>query len=114
MTVPVQAGLADVTVTSASEVNLLTAATGGTVGFSTVKQWSLVVTTNQDITVRVYKQAGPNAGLVIVSGLTDTATSSAPYVAEWYGEANTAIRVTAQASAATATVDCDFRGVGSD
>jgi len=114
MTVPVQAGLADVTVTSGAEADLLTAASGGLVGIATVKQWSLVVTTDQDITVRIYKQAGPNAAASIVSDLTSSVTSSAPLVIEWYGEANNRIRVTAQASAATATVDCDFRGVGSD
>lgn len=113
MTVPVQAGRSGVSVTSGAEVDLLTAATGGAVGIATVKQWSLVVETTQDITVRVYKQAGANAGLALVDDLTSTATSAAPLVVEWYGEANSAIRVTGQAASTTASVNCDFRGVGS-
>lgn len=113
MTVPVQAGRASVSVASGSETDLLTSASGGLIGIATVKQWSLTVTTNQDITVRVYKAAGPNADAVIVGDLTSSVTSAAPLIIEWYGEASNMIRVTGQAAAATATVNCDFRGVGS-
>lgn len=107
----VQAGLAGVSVSSAGEVDILTASPG-LIGIGRVTQWSLVVKTTEDITVRVYKAAGPNADAVIVTDLTSPATSAAPLVVEWYGEANYQLRVTAQAAAATASVNCDFRGVG--
>lgn len=107
----VQAGLPSVSVSSAGEVDLLVASPG-LIGVGRVTQWSLVVKTTQDITVRVYKAAGPNADAVIVADLTTAVTSAAPLIVEWYGEANYQMRVTGQAAAATATVNCDFRGVG--
>jgi hypothetical protein len=107
----VQAGLAAVSVTSGAEADLLIA-DPGLVGIGRVTQWSLVVETTQDITVRVYKAAGPNADAVIVSDLTSLVTASAPLIIEWYGEANYQMRVTGQAASATASVNCDFRGVG--
>lgn len=107
----VQAGLAAVAVTSGAEADLLIASPG-LIGIGRVTQWSLVVETDQDITVRVYKAAGPNADAVIVTSLTTAVTSATPLVIEWYGEANYQMRVTGQASAATAAVNCDFRGVG--
>ena len=112
MTVPVRAGRASVSVTSGAEVDLLSDDADG-VGMATVKQWALSVSTNNDITLRVYKAVGGNVGLVLVSGLTTTATSAVPKLIEWWAEACQRIRVTGQATGATATVNCDFFVTGS-
>lgn len=107
----VQAGLPGVAVTSGAEVDLLIASPG-LIGIGRVTQWSLVVETTENITVRVYKAAGPNADAVIVTSLTTTVGAATPLIVEWYGEANYQMRVTGQAAAAPASVNCDFRGVG--
>ena len=93
-----------------AEVDLLTTGTAG-VALANASRWSLVLTTDQGVSVRVYKAAGNNAGLAILTDLTTTATSSAPFVVEFDGEANQRIRVTAQAVGTTAAVNCDFRAV---
>ena len=115
MSVVVTAGVSAAAVTSGAEVNLLTAGVAITVALALqprVRCWSLVVSTSQDITLRVYKRAGVNAGLRILSSLTQTVTSAAPLVIEFDGEANIGIMVTGQASSTTAAVNCDFRAVG--
>jgi hypothetical protein len=106
----VTGGVSAVAVTSGAEVNLLSLASGtaGELGIKGMRQWALTVTTDQDITVRVYKRAGSNVGECIVSGLTTTATSAAPLIIEQANNAAPAIRVTARAAVATATVNCDF------
>ena len=118
MSVVIDAGCASRSVTSAAEVDLLGVSVAGTPTFSAsgvaianASRWSLTVATTQDVTVRVYKAAGANAGLVILSDLTATVTSAAPLVVEFDGEANQRIRVTAQAVSSTAAVNCDFRAV---
>jgi len=108
----VTGGVSAVAVTSGAEVNLLSLSSGtaGELGTKVVRQWALAVSTDHDVTVRVYKRVGPNAGEVIVSGLTSTATSSAPLIIEQANSVTYAIRVTAQASSTTAAVNCDFYG----
>lgn len=114
MSIIVQAGCSARAVTSAAEVDLLgqgsTFSTAG-VALAGASKWSLAVSSDQDVTVRVYKAAGPNAGLTIVSDLTGVVTSSGPVLIECEGESNAAMRVTAQASSTTAAVNCDFRAV---
>lgn len=113
-TITIQAGCSARAVTSASQVDLLgqgtTFSTAG-VALAGAQKWSLTVSTDQDVTVRVSKAAGPNAGLIVLSDLTTVVTSATPLTIEFEGEANQRIRVTAQAAAATAAVNCDFRAV---
>jgi len=106
----VTGGVSAVTVTSGAEVNLLSLASGtaGELGTKVVRQWALSVSTNNEITVRVYKRVGPNVAEVLVSGLTSTVTSATPLIIEQANNAAPAIRVTAQASSTTAAVNCDF------
>lgn len=108
----VTGGVSAVAVTSTAEVNLLSlsAGTTGELGTKVVRQWALAVSTNQDITVRVYKRVGPNVAEIIVSGLTSSVTSATPLLIEQANSATYAIRVTAQAASATAAVNCDFYG----
>jgi hypothetical protein len=101
------AGLGSLTVTSGAAVDLLSSSTSG-IPVAHVRSWSLVVKTTQDVTVKFYKAAGTNAGLVLVK--TSTATSSAPLVEEMIGESAQTLRVTAIASSTTATVNADFSG----
>lgn len=112
MTVIVQSGCAARSVSSVAEVALLGAltATEG-VALANASRWALTVTTDQDVTLRVYKAAGPNAGLVILADLTDVVTSAAPKIIEFDGEASQRVYVSAQASSTTAAVNCDFRAV---
>lgn len=107
--VVVVAGRSGVSVTSGAEVDLLSTSTDG-VGLNGAVRWSLVVETTQDITVRVYKRAGSNAGFVILTALTGTATSAAPKVIEFDAETALSLRVTGQATSTTASVNCDFTG----
>jgi hypothetical protein len=110
----VQAGCLARAVTSGAPVDLLgQGAVFNAAGVSLVNaaKWSLIVTTTQNVTVNVYKGAGPNAGLSILSALTTVVTSTAPLTVEFEGEANQRIRVTAIAVASTAAVNCDFRAV---
>lgn len=111
----VTGGVSAVTVTSAAEVNLLLLASGtaGELGTKVVRQWALSVETDNEITVRVYKRVGPNVAEVIVSALTSTVTSSTPLIIEQANNATYAIRVTGQATATDATVNCDFYGTSS-
>ena len=107
MTIATTAGRSGVSVTSASEVDLLSTDTTG-IAVPTAYAWTLTVSTNQSITVRVYVAAGDNVGLALVSGYTSTVTSSAPLVLQQSDYPATRIRVTGQASSTTATVSCDF------
>lgn len=110
----VQAGCLARAVTSVSPVDLLgqgTVFNAEGVSLVNASKWSLTVTTDEDVSVKVYKGAGPNAGLSILTALTTTVTSAAPLTVEFEGEANQRIRVTAQASSTTAAVNCDFRAV---
>ena len=107
------AGRSAVSVTSAAPVAMLsvddpsyTAAAG--VAIPRAFSATLVLTTNQDVAVKVYVAAGANCGLQLVSGWSATATSSAPYVLSWSAQPYARIYVTAQASATPATVNCDF------
>lgn len=114
MSIVVFAGCSARSVSSASQVDLLgQGSTFNAEGVSLVNatKWTLMVSTDQDVTVRVSKAAGPNAGLIVLSDLTTVVTSAAPFVVEFEGEANQRMRVTAQASATTAAVNCDFRAV---
>ena len=118
MTVIVTAGASARAVTSAAEVDLLGVNVSGTTTYSAngvalagASRWSLVVSTTQDVTVRVYKKAGVNVGLTLLSTLTTVVTSAAPLTLEFADEANATMRVTAQASATTAAVNCDCRAV---
>ena len=85
MTVIVTAGASARAVTSAAEVDLLGVNVSGTTTYSAngvalagASRWSLVVSTTQDVTVRVYKKAGVNVGLTLLSTLTTVVTSAAP------------------------------------
>ena len=114
MSITITAGRSGVTVTSGAEVNLLSSA-GPTAqtGIDRVRTWEVVVSTDQDVTVRVYKRLGPNATeRLLTSG---TATSAAPFFyGHDRGEVAVAIRVTGQADGSDATVSADFRGVGNE
>ena len=110
MSVVITAGALARVVTSAAEVDLLTASATG-VALTGVRSWSLMITTTQDVTVRVYKAAGVNCGFVLLSSLTAVVTSAAPRTIEASDEANVRLRVTAQATATAAAVNCDLRAV---
>ena len=114
MSVTIQAGCSALAVTSGSPVDLLglgsTFSTAG-VALAGASRWSLTITTDHDVAVKIFKSAGPNAGLVEVSGLATVVTSAAPLTVEFSDEANVALRVTAQASSTTAAVSADFRAV---
>jgi hypothetical protein len=84
------------------------AATAAGVSIPNAFSWTLIVTTTQDVAVKVYTSAGPNCGLVLVTGWNATATSSAPYQLSVSGQPYARIYVTAQASSTTASVSCDF------
>jgi hypothetical protein len=101
------AGVAAATVTSSAAVDLLSSSTSG-IPVANVRSWILTVTTNNDITVSIYKAAGLNCGLVLVT--THAVTSSAPLSLEMIGECSQRLRVTAIASSTTATVNADFAG----
>lgn len=101
------AGRSSVTVTSSVPVDLLNSGTEG-VAIPRAFSWTLVVTTDQNVTVTVSVAAGMNCGAVPVSGWTATATSAAPYVLQVSEYPALAVRVTAVAVSTTATVSCDF------
>lgn len=113
MPIVLQTGCAARSVTSAAEVPLLGADTSDTAGFAlaNASRWTLVVTTDHDVTVRVYLAAGPNAGLAIVTGWTATAGSATPYTLQVDGAAHQRVWVTAQAASTTAAVNADLRAV---
>jgi len=107
------AGRAAVTVTSGAAVAMLSIDTADpttAVGVALARAFSfaLILTTTQDINVRVYAAAGPNCGLTLVTGWNGTATSAAPYQNFTSATPITRIYVTAQATGATATVNCDL------
>lgn len=113
MTISTTAGRSAVSVTSGAAVAMLssdTASPSTAVGIAIPKafSWTLNITTNQDVAVKVYAAAGPNCGLVLVTGWSATATSSAPYQLSVSAQPYSRLYVTAQASGATATVNCDF------
>jgi len=116
MSVVIAAGCSARAVTSAAAVALLSADGGVTFSTSGValagtSQWSLAITTTQDVNVKVYVGAGMLAGLVELTALATTVTSAAPVVLSASGESGNRIYVTAQAVATTAAVNADFRGV---
>ena len=107
------AGRSAVTVTSAAPVAMLssdTASASTAVGVALPRafSWTLVVSTTQDVNVRVYVAAGNNCGLQLVTGWNGTATSAAPYQLLVSATPVTRIYVTAQATGSDATVNCDF------
>ncbi len=107
------AGRSAVTVTSGAAVAMLSVDTADpttAVGVALARAFSfaLILTTTQDINVRVYAAAGPNCGLTLVTGWNGTATSAVPYQNFTSATPITRIYVTAQATGATATVNCDF------
>jgi hypothetical protein len=113
MTISQTAGRSAVTVTSGAAVAMLsvdsadyTAAAG--VSIPRAFSGTIILTTTQDVTVKVYVSAGANCGLQLVSGWSATATSTAPYALSWSAQPYQRIYVTAQASGTTATVNCDM------
>ena len=107
------AGRSAVTVTSGAAVAMLsvdTADPATAVGVALARAFSfaLILTTTQDVNVRVYAAAGPNCGLTLVTGWNGTATSAAPYQNFTSATPITRIYVTAQATGADAVVNCDF------
>ena len=113
MTIIQTAGRAAVAVTSAAPVAMLSTdtadyATAAGVSIPNAFSWTLQLTTNHDVAVKVYVAAGPNCGLVLVTGWSTTATSAAPYTLSVSAQPYSRIYVTAQASSTAATVNCDF------
>jgi hypothetical protein len=107
------AGRSAVTVTSGAAVAMLSVdtadpTTAAGVALPRTFSFTLIVSTTQDVNVRVYIAAGPNCGLVLVSGWSATATSVAPYSLSVSAQPYARIYVTAQAASTTATVNCDF------
>lgn len=98
---------------SATPVDLL--ATSGTNGLPVPKaaRWILTAknTGGQDATVKLYKRAGSNANLVLVTSYTVSATTGTLTV-ECDAEAAEAVRVTAETASSTTTMSADFRAVG--
>lgn len=116
MSVVIAAGCSARTVASTAPVALLSADGGITFSTSGValagtSQWSLAITTNQDVNVKVYVGAGMLAGLVELTALATAVTSAAPVVLSASGESGNRLYVTAQAVSTTAAVNVDFRGV---
>lgn len=112
MTISTTAGRS-ASVTSGAAVAMLSSDTADpatAVGVAIPKafSWTLILTTTQDVAVKVYTAAGANCGLVLVTGWNATATSSAPYQLSVSAQPYERIYVTAQATGATATVNCDL------
>lgn len=107
MSTIVSSGLAAVTVTSASEVDILTDSPLG-IGVNKSVAWRLTVNSTQAITVRVYLAAGPNCGLTLVSGYTSSVGVGGVLVISEAEYPLTRIRVTAQATGADSEVNCDL------
>jgi hypothetical protein len=101
------AGRASVSVTSGAAVDLLSTSTTG-VSVAGISRWCLTVSTDQNVTVSLYKAAGSNAGLALVT--TYSVTSAAPLVLDVSPESAQRVRVTAIAASTTATVNCDLAG----
>lgn len=76
-----------------------------------VNVYSLAVSTDQNITVRVYETVGENVGEVLVAGYTTAVTSATPLLLQVAGYWRKRIRVTAQAASTTASVNADFAGI---
>lgn len=111
MTITATGGVASATVTSGAEVDLLSSGSGSDQGIAIPRaySWTLTVQTDEEIVVRVYLGVGPNVGLAYVSGLTTTVTLSAQYLVIQQSEYPAGrIRVTAQATGTTASVNADF------
>lgn len=113
MTISNTGGLGAVTVTSAAPVAMLSVdtadhTTAAGVSVANAYSWTVNLTTNHDVAVKVYATAGANCGLVEVTGWAATATSSAPYSLSVQSQPYQRIYVTAQASSTTATVNCDL------
>jgi len=107
------AGRSAVTVTSGAAVAMLSVDTADpttAVGVALARTFSftLIVSTTQDVNVRVYIAAGPNCGLQLVSGWSATATSALPYSLIVSASPMVRIYVTAQATGTTASVNCDL------
>lgn len=115
MRVLVTAGRQNVSVGSASEVNLLEnlSITAGdntnALAIDGVNLYALnVYCASADITLKIYKGAGTNAGLR--PAYSTTVSAGASYSYEFVGNAMEYIAVTGQTAAGTATVSADFRG----
>lgn len=112
MSTVAQAGLPSVSVTSGAQVDLLSSSTAG-IGINKSVSWRLCVTTNQEITVRVFISAGKNCGLTLVSGYTTTVSAGSQLIISESEFPLMSIRVTAIATSTTATVNCDFLAISS-
>lgn len=113
MSITVVAGCSARSVTSGADVDLLSigsaAASPSGVAFGGAPcDWSLNVTTTQNITVTISLASGDNAGLVPVTGWTTLVTAAAPFVLAVDAETARRVRVQARASSTTAAVNADF------
>lgn len=101
-----------VSVTSGAHVNVLqdAAITAGSnanaISLQAANVYALVVYTTQEITLRIYRSAGDNAGLRATQSVTVAAGDS--YSLEVAGNAMSHFAVTAQATSTTAAVSADF------
>jgi hypothetical protein len=107
------AGRSAVTVTSTDPVAMLSVdtaspSTAAGVSIPTAFSWTLILTTTQDVAVKVYVAAGPNCGLTLVTGWSTTVTTATPLVLNPSAMPCQRVYVTAQASGTTATVNCDL------
>jgi hypothetical protein len=107
MSTIITAGRSAVSVTSAAAVDLLSTASTG-IGFTKSVGWRLAVTSTQEITVRVYVRVGANCGFVEVTGYTSTVAPGGVLTIAESEYPLVGLRVTAQATSTTATVNCDF------
>lgn len=105
-------GRSGVSVTSGAQVNLLENSTitagalTNAISVQGANVYSLVVTTSHEITVRIYKAAGSNAGLRAAFSQVVAAGDSFTY--EFTGNSMQHIAVTGIATSTTATVSADF------
>ena len=105
-------GRSAVSVTSGAEVNLLQdaaitpGALANAISLQAANVYALTVYTTEEITVRIYRAAGANAGLRASQSAVVTAGGS--YTFEVAGNAMQHFAVTGQATSTTAAVSADF------
>lgn len=107
MSTIITAGLPSVSVTSGAAVDLLSADSTG-IGFRKSVGWRLAVTTTEEINVKVYVRVGANCGFVEVTGYASTVAPGGVLTIAESEYPLVGLRVTAQATGTTATVNCDF------
>lgn len=107
MSTIVTAGRSNVTVTSATPVDLLSPDPTG-IGFTKSVGWRLAIITDQEINVAVFVRVGANCGFVEVTGYASTVAAGGVLTIAESEYPLVGLRVMAQATGVDAVVSCDF------